>query len=1532
MAAKPVITPEAFTGAGTTRWDEWIEHFESVADVNKWDTDADKLKWLKVRLTSRAMKAFRQLPDATRADYKLAKEALKKRFEPESRKEYYIAELRTRRRRKGEDWATFGEELKLTAERAYPDLGADAREQIALTQYLSAIINPQLAFSVRQSKPKSVEAAVTTTMEMESYLGPRPVQVAMVGAASSDDVTVDDPDKVEIAAVTNRRETTTIDLLQKLTDRLDKLESKFTDGKSVNEPRQRQQRRSRPTSSVCWNCRKAGHIARNCTEPRRSQSQTNVGSGDRSTVNTVARDEEAISAVQSHTKSDCHVRGSINGTSANLLVDTGADASLLSFAVWDKLQQKPELNRDTATHKLVGVQGTPLSICGIAQVDIDLAGEKFNTQMVVVDSLTNEAILGKDFLRTNRCIIDVSRETLHFDSRGITLSLNSPPGNQQVARVTVMLDDTLEVPPRSEMEIMVSVPKAATTGTWIVEGESNAVLVARAVVSPNEQKVPVRIANVREDPINIKKGTKIAGMEIVAQEEIQRTVASIEQEKPIQEKKRQLLWDLVVRSGDSLTDSQRELLFAVLLKYEDVFASTPDDFGRTKEIRHTINVGNSPPIRQPVRRIPPIRRKEARDLLQGMLSKGVIKPSTSPWASPIVLVKKKDGSTRFCVDYRKVNNVTRKDAYPLPRVDDILDTLAGSQWFSTLDLISGYWQVEVKEEDREKTAFCTPDGLFEFEVMPFGLCNAPATFQRLMELVLAGLQWTTCLVYLDDVIVTGKTFEEHLDHLGGVLQRIRDANLKLQPTKCALCSEEVKFLGHIVSRKGVATDPAKTEKVASWPTPKNKKEVQRFLGLASYYRRFVQNFASVAKPLHQLVEKNREFRWTEQCQRAFEEIRQKLVSSPVLSFPDFSKPFVLDTDASDTGIGAVLSQTQDDGTERVIAYASRVLSKPERHYCVTRKELLAVVAFTKHFRPYLLGRAFVLRTDHGSLSWLWNFRNPEGQLARWLEQLQEYDFTIVHRRGRKHGNADAMSRIPCVQCGRESHESIVATTVQVSPLQQKSNEELRSKQLEDPIVGYLLRAREANEKPTADDLKGKSRAVKRLVQLWERLEVVDGVLWRNFKDDPGSDSRKQLIVPESLRDEVLQELHAGVLSGHLGQEKTSERLRKRFYWPGYAQDVQLWCQTCGTCASRKTTSPRNHAPLQTITAGYPMEVVAVDIVGPFPESEDGNSYVLVAGDYFSKWMEAYPIPNQEASTVARKLVNELFCRFSVPEQLHSDQGKQFESALLKEICKILNIAKTRTTAHHPQCDGLVERFNRTLLSMLSTTVADHAFDWEEALPKVCMAYNSSVHSTTGFTPFFLMYGREARLPIDIVYGTPTQGRDDDTIPSYARHTRKSLEEAYERVRTHLSAGHRVQKQHYDKRVHGDEYKEGDLVWLHSTVVPRRKSKKLHLPWTGPYRVLEKISDCNYRIGLPNSRRQPMVVHFNRLKLCPPNTRLTTTHTIADSTVTPDTQPIGTNLDLIDFENDDIPEDVVADRRYPARTRQPPERFSTVVIH
>jgi len=324
----------------------------------------------------------------------------------------------------------------------------------------------------------------------------------------------------------------------------------------------------------------------------------------------------------------------------------------------------------------------------------------------------------------------------------------------------------------------------------------------------------------------------------------------------------------------------------------------------------------------------------------------------------------------------------------------------------------------------------------------------------------------------------------------------------------------------------------------------------------------------------------------------------------------------------------------------------------------------------------------------------------------------------------------------------------------------------------------------------------------------------------------------QLIVPRKLRQEILEALHDGPTGGHLGHEKTFSRTRERFYWPGYWTDVYNWCQACASCATRKSTTPSRRAPMGTITAGYPTQIMAVDLLGPLPESQHGNSYVMVVADYFTRWMEAIPLPNQEASTVADRLVDEVFMRFSPPEQLHSDQGKQFESKLMTELCKLLHIKKTRTTPYHPQCDGMVERFNRPLLNMLATHCKEHPWDWEQHLHEVCMAYNTSVHTSTGYTPFYLMFGRQARLPVDVIYGTSPS--DHQSPSEYAVTLQQRLTAAYDLVCQTSSIQHKRQKEYYDKKIHGNPHVVGDLVWVLNTRIPNKSSCKLYHPWTGPF--------------------------------------------------------------------------------------------------
>ena len=568
-------------------------------------------------------------------------------------------------------------------------------------------------------------------------------------------------------------------------------------------------------------------------------------------------------------------------------------------------------------------------------------------------------------------------------------------------------------------------------------------------------------------------------------------------------------------------------------------------------------------------------------------------------------------------------------------------------------------------KDVEKTAFTTPYGLYQFRVMPFGLANAPATFERMIERVLAGLHWEICLIYLDDVIIFSETFEDHLVRLHQVLTRLKDAKLKLSPSKCKLFRSQVEYLGHIVSKDGVGTDPKKIDAITAWPTPTCPREVRSFVGLCSYYRRFVKGFADIARPLHH-VASGKGFQWTDDCEIAFKTLKEALTSPPILSYPADDGIFILDTDASGEGLGAVLSQMQD-GEEHVIGYFSRVLSREEKQYCVTRRELLAVLCAVKHFHHYLYGRHFKIRTDHGSLRWLMNFKNPDGQIWRWLQVLNEYDFEIHHRPGSQHKNADGLSRRPCNECRHcekqelkdESYPSHRVCTIRQESVtggdqwcEPWAQEQLCTWQKEDPLLRKVLRWFAEGRKPSWTDVRLEGATIRSYWSMFEQLEFIDGVLYR--KSPPDSKCLPRLVAPEAVRTQIFEFLHAKRTGGHLGISRTSASARRRFWWPGMKQDVIRWCRHCEICQRRNLRPGAHRSGLHQERIGAPMERLAFDILSFPEETSEGNSCVLVICDYFTKWVQAFALSDHRASTVADVLVTDVFLRFGVPRFLHSD--------------------------------------------------------------------------------------------------------------------------------------------------------------------------------------------------------------------------------------------------------------------------------------
>ena len=562
-----------------------------------------------------------------------------------------------------------------------------------------------------------------------------------------------------------------------------------------------------------------------------------------------------------------------------------------------------------------------------------------------------------------------------------------------------------------------------------------------------------------------------------------------------------------------------------------------------------------------------------------------------------------------------------------------------------------------------------------------------------------------------------------------------------------------------------------------------------------------------------------------------------LVKPPILAYPNFQQPFLLYTDASDFAMGAVLSQVQE-GKERVICYWSRQLTKAERGYSTTEKEALAAVSAVKEFYPYLYGFPFKLITDHNPLTSLKGVKDVGGRLTRWMLFLQQFNFQFEYKPGNTHNNADTLSRIP---------PAVPAVTV---IHEWTGNMDLlREAQGKDSKLSPVIRAL-TNGKPLPLSTPPGLR----------KAFIHDGLLCRQFRQSSNLATKTQLVIPDSMKDIVLQQLHNQ--GGHLGISKTTENIKARFYWPGYEQDIQAWISSCQQCQRRNPPQPVPRAPLGTIKTTHPFEKLSWDIMGPLPTSSKGYQYILVVTDLFSKWVEAFPLRATDSETLAKILVDEVVCRYGVPVCLHSDQGANLNSQVILSLCRRLGINHTRTTAYHPQGNGQVERFNRTLESMLSKMVNENQKDWDTHLPKALFAYRTAIHNSTGYSPFHVNFGRSPTLPIDIMLGRLPSSDGEKDVAEYVKEVVSSLKSAYDKVRHNIEEAHKANKGRHDDKETGSRFSVGDLVWLHVPAIKQGRTKKFSSLWQGPYTVIDKTSDVNYKIQLVGANKV-LIVHRNR---------------------------------------------------------------------
>lgn len=1054
-------------------------------------------------------------------------------------------------------------------------------------------------------------------------------------------------------------------------------------------------------------------------------------------------------------------------------------------------------------------------------------------------------------------------------------------------------------------------------------------------------KVPVLVMNESEQDVLIPPMTVIADIGISPTILAQHTVNT----SLVQEGSQRSTLEL--NFGESpIPPEWKERVTSKLNQMPEVFSHHNLDFGCTDQVKHHIKLHDETSFKLRARPIHPRDIEAVRSHLRDLLEADIIRESESPFASPIVVIRKRNGDVRLCIDYRKLNLQTVKDAYALPNLEESFSALTGSRWFTVLDLKSGYYQIQMSEADKAKTAFVTPLGFWEWNRMPQGVTNAPSTFQRLMEKCMGDLNLREVLVFLDDIIIFSDTLEEHEKRLLGVLTRLKEFGLKLSPEKCKFFQSSVRYLGHVVSEKGVETDPEKISALKSWPVPRNLKELRSFLGFAGYYRRFIKDYATIVKPLNALtrgyasirqsikdkssagkfLDPKQSFgeRWTSDCQVAFDTVISKLTSAPVLGFANPKLPYILHTDASIIGLGAVLYQEQDDQL-RVIAYASRGLSQSESRYPAHKLEFLALKwSVTEKFHDYLYGANFTVITDNNPLTYVLTSAKLDATGHRWLAALSTYSFKMQYRAGKHNFDADALSRcyhkVPDKATSCEEWELVNRLTeklcdpgeaAEISPdivvaicqsslvrsccpvdytqfdvtlveslsvhaniipdcfaeeeshglpvISPLTHADLKEEQRADPAIREVIFQLETGEK-VSSTVREELSELPLLLREWNRLELENGVLYRRRQDE--DKLVLQLVLPPVLRSTVLKSLHNDM--GHMGIERTLDLVRQRFFWPKMAVNVENFIKTCDRCVRRKTL-PEKAAPLVNIQTSRPLELVCMDFLTLEPDSSNIKN-ILVLTDHFTKFSVAIPTANQKAKTVAKCLWNDFMVCYGIPERLHSDQGPDFESKLIKELCDVAGIKKTRTTPYHPRGNP-VERFNRTLLNMLGTLESKQKAKWKEYVKPLVHAYNCTRNEVTGFTPYELLFGRSPRLPVDLAFGLPVRDSPSSSHSQYVKDLRSRLKESYKLTCQNAQKSAKRNKSRFDQRVKPASLDVGDRVLVRNVRI--RGKRKLEDKWEQEvYVVVNRAGDLPVYIVKPETREGPnRTLHRDLLLPC-----------------------------------------------------------------
>ena len=1067
------------------------------------------------------------------------------------------------------------------------------------------------------------------------------------------------------------------------------------------------------------------------------------------------------------TSQSSYIRVPVEGQLSTILIDTGASHSFISKHIFETKFQKFSHSFIPEHKSIMVANKASMDSNGYVHMKIAIGSITTTAKLWVLENICTGIILGLDWLSS-----DTYKASIDFENNSLSICVKHKRSCIPLLRINlnqhyrVRTCDRFTLSPMEEKIIEVKVidlPNHDTvqftpTPRFLYQ---DSILMPHALINVKNYKSLMTITNLSKKPRIINQNTPIGTIELespdsscfsislTSSRKLQQPSIDTEDKKiPIQVKK------TIDEMTYHLNKEQQQVLLPILYQQYQLFDISEPKIANT-HIHHTIPTGNNHPVNSKPYRVNPEKQQIMDNEVHSMHTSGLIRPSQSAWSSPVVLVKKKDGRYRFCVDYRRLNQITTKDSYPLPNMEETIKQLAGSSYFSKLDLKSGYFQLPIDENDKPKTAFVTSRGLWEFNVLPQGLKNAPPSFQRVLNNLLASGRWQFCLIYLDDIIIFSKSFKEHCEHLNNVLLVLNKANFQVNPPKCSFVKPEMDYLGHTINCHGFKPLNTNIDAIIKVPNPRTAKQVHSFLQMANFYRKFIHNFTELTRPLRPFQQKNMKFYWGDKEQLAWTGLKTALTTPPVfLNFPKYDIktkkkfPYILSTDASNFGIAGALKQQTPDGLKPIV-YISRTLNAAERNYSTFERECLGIIWSVTKLRDYLADESFVIETDQQPARNIHlNRSSTNRRVNNWKLQLQDYDIIeIKHKPGARNCDADYMSRHPlinkeetndeldgmCVVMTRSKTKQQNTTTNHTLPTLPSSTTSLTSSDVQhlSPLDPSRL-THEQNNDPEIQRLILECKSNHN-----STYSIIKGILHTQLKN-----GKSVPIIPITLRNEILHSFHDHPTAGHFGRDKTWNRLKDRCSWRNIRQDIIQYIQSCSACAKHNIRRHKPPGQMQLIEPpGEIFDLVQMDFTGPLKTSTNGNRYVIAVTDYLSKYVISKAVPDDSAQTAAEFLVD-ISLEFGPPHQLQTDRGSHFTSTVFEQIAKKLGCVHTVSTPYHPQSQGVIERFNATFKQQLAKYTNEHYDDWDDYLQTVIASYNTAVHQVTQFTPFQIFHKRK----------------------------------------------------------------------------------------------------------------------------------------------------------------------------------------------